>query len=86
MSNEQKEKLKEVIHDVLLPLYRTVMIALLGMVSFFVTRVYVVVMTDHDKNIQQESRLQELEKLPGRVDNIEAKIVEIRIKANDKAH
>lgn len=84
MSNEQKERLKQISHEILLPVYRAAMIGLLGMVTFFVTRVYWVVVEDHDRNIRQDSRLDYLEKLPDRVNSLEKNMVELRIESNDK--
>ena len=64
MSKEQFQKME----TALMPFYRTIMIALMGVVTFFVTKTYTVIQEDHDQNIKQEERISNL---VNRMDQVE---------------
>lgn len=80
MSEDQKEKLRNLSHDVFLPLYRTLALTLLGVVSFFVTRIYGIVVSDHEASIRYSEKIEQLEKLPPRVDKLEQEVAAVKAK------
>lgn len=85
MSDDTKEKIAHAVNT-LLPLYRLASIGLLSLSTFFVGRMYYVVMDDHDTIIRHEAKFERLDPLPAKAEVLSQQLIELQVKFDHHDH